>query len=278
MARFVRHVLRFPVSPISLVFALAACAAQDDSDQRIRDAVDALLQDLHDRRLFNGAVVLGRAGEEVYAGGFGPANVEAEVQFTPDTPSDSGSMAKTFAAASILMLQDEGRLRLDDAVRQYVPEYPHAVTQIRHLITHSAGLPDYDFFVPLWPEGEILTTTGILHLLGEQGVEPEFAPGTRFRYCNLCYDVAALIVERITGERWDDFLRERVFTPLGMDSTFLRPARLADWPGVRTLSYRQLGDGLGLFDVYDNEGIYGGSNLCLWLGHWPRFCCLFTHR
>lgn len=119
MARFPRHVFRFPVFPIWMVIALAACAAQgqDDSDQRIRDAADALLQDLHDRGLFNGAVVLGRAGEEVYARGFGPANVEAGVPFTPDTPADGGSIAKTFAAASILMLQDEGRLSLDDAVR-----------------------------------------------------------------------------------------------------------------------------------------------------------------
>jgi len=233
------------------------------SSSSIQRAADSLLVSLHRRGHFNGAVVLGRGNEEVYARGFGPANAGAGVPFTPDTPADGGSVAKTFTAAAILMLQDEGRLHLDDLVRKHIPEYPHAATRVRHLLSHSAGLPEaeYDFFNDLVPAGQVRTTALHLDVLRRRGVAPAFTPGTRFRYSSLGFDVAALLVERVTGQTWEAYLRERYFAPLGMRSTFLRPARLAEWPGVRTLSYRRSGDTLAVHDVFDNEGFYGGSNL-----------------
>jgi CubicO group peptidase (beta-lactamase class C family) len=109
-------------------------------------------------------------------------------------------------------------------------------------------------------------------------VPPEFPRGTRFQYSSLGFDVAALVVERVSGRRWDAFLRERVFAPLGMTSTFLRPARFAEWPGVRTLGYRRAGDSLVVHDVFDNEGFYGGSNLYFSardLHRWSR--SFYTH-
>ena len=231
--------------------------------ERIRATADSLLLDLHRRGLFSGAVVLGRGEEEVYARGFGMANVERGVPFTPDTPADGGSIAKTLTAAAVLMLEGEGRLSLDDPVQRHLPEYPHAQTRVRHLLTHSAGLPEaeYDFFNDLIPADRVRTTPLFLQVLRERGVAPEFEPGTRFRYSSLGFDVAALLVERVAGRPWDAFLRERVLQPLEMRSTFLRPTRLADWPGVRTLGYRRAGDSLVVHDVFDNEGFYGGSNL-----------------
>ncbi len=249
------------VVAVGVVCLLPTCSHAQIPAHRIEEAADSLLLALHHRGLFNGAVVLGRDGEEVYARGFGPANVEAGVPFTPDTRADGGSIAKTLTAAAVLMLEDEGRLRLDDPVQRHLPEYPHATTRVGHLLTHAAGLPGYDFFDAHVPGDRIRTTRLFLDVLREQRVAPAFEPGTRFRYDNLAFDVAALLVERLTGSAWDAFLRERVFGPLGMEATFLRPARLAEWPGVRTMSYRPVGDSLALFDVWDNEGFYGGSNL-----------------
>ena len=232
-------------------------------EERIRQAADSLLVPLHARGYFNGAVVLGRGDVEVYARGFGAANVAAGISFTPDTPTDGGSIAKTLTAAALFMLEDEGRLRLDDLVRQHIPEYPHADTRVRDLLTHSAALPEkeYDFFEGIVPADRVRTTQLHIDVLRERRVAPAFTQGTRFRYSSLGYDVAALVVERISGRSWKDFLEEHVFVPLGMQTTFLRPARLADWRGVRTLSYRRSGDTLVLHDIFDNEGFYGGSNL-----------------
>jgi CubicO group peptidase (beta-lactamase class C family) len=222
--------------------------------EAVRAAAEALLSDLHARGLFNGAVVLGRNGEIVYEGAWGPANVEAGVPFTPDSPVDGGSLAKNFTATAVWMLVDEGKLDLDAAVRRHVPEFPYSKTTVRHLIEHSAALPD-------WEEWGGLTNDGMVRELRKRRIPPRFTPGSRYEYCNACYDVAALIVERVSGEKWDAFLRKRVFDPLGMESTFLRPVRFADWVGVRTLSYRRVDGELSIFDVYDHEALYGGSNL-----------------
>lgn len=241
----------------------SACAHAQVPASSIQRAADSLLLSLHRRGHFNGAAVLGRGEEEVYARGFGAANARASVEFTPDTPADGGSVAKTFTAAAIFMLADEGRLHLDDLVRKHIPEYPHAATRVRHLLSHSTGLPEaeYDFFNDLIPAGQVRTTSFHLDVLRRRDVAPAFAPGTRFRYSSMGFDVAALLVERVTGRTWEAYLRERIFAPLGMRSTFLRPPRLADWPGTRTLSYRRAGDTLAVHDVFDNEGFYGGSNL-----------------
>jgi CubicO group peptidase (beta-lactamase class C family) len=233
------------------------------STARTRHAADSLLESLHARGYFNGAVVLGRGDQEIYARGFGAANVGAGVPFTPDTPADGGSIAKTFTAAAVLMLEGEGRLMLDDAVQEFIPEYPHPDTRIRDLLTHSAGLPvnDYDFFEGMIPSDSVKTTRLFVELLRSRNVAPLFPRGTRFSYSSLGFDIAALVVERITGQPWERFLQARVFTPLGMEDTFLRPARFADWSAVRTLSYKRSGNTLVLHDVFDNEGFYGGSNL-----------------
>jgi CubicO group peptidase (beta-lactamase class C family) len=261
------HRVRVLVCCIAVVVSVPDVAAQPQrqapSAERIRLRVDSLLESLHARGLFTGAVVLGRGDEELYARGFGMANRAAGVPFTPDTPADGASIAKTLTAAAVLILQDEGRLRLDDRVVAHVPEYPHADTRVRDLLSHSAGLPEteYDFFEGLVPAESVKTTLRFLEVLRARAVAPEYPRGTRFRYSSFGFDVAALVVERVSGKRWEAFLRERVFEPLGMRDTFLRPARLADWPGVRTLGYRRDGDTLAVHDVFDNEGFYGGSNL-----------------
>jgi CubicO group peptidase (beta-lactamase class C family) len=247
---------------VGMAILVPARSSAQSSADRIQSAADSLLLALHARGYFNGAVVLGYQ-EEVYARAFGAANVEAGVPFTPDTPADGGSIAKTLTAAAVFMLQDEGLLDLDDLVQHHLPEYPHSDTRVRHLLTHSAGLPEaeYDFFNDLIPADQIRTTSLFLNVLREGRTAPAFEPGTQFRYSSLGFDVAALLIERITGQTWEGFLRTRVFVPLGMRSTFLRPARLDQWPGIRTMSYQRARDSLEVHDVFDNEGFYGGSNL-----------------
>jgi CubicO group peptidase (beta-lactamase class C family) len=240
-----------------------AVVAQAGRPADVHAAADSLLRWLHERGQFNGAVVLSKSGQELFAKGFGPANVDAGVKFTPDTPVDGASIAKTLTAAAVLVLEEEGRLRLSDPVQLHVPEYPHPDTRVLDLITHSAGLPEaeYGYFDELIPADKVKTTELFLEVLRTRGVLPDYQRGTRFRYSSLGFDVAALVVERVSGRKWEEWLRERIFAPLRMDSTFLRPAQLSDWRGSRTLGYRRDGDTLVANDVFDNEGFYGGSNL-----------------
>jgi len=173
---------------------------------------------------------------------------------------DTGFQRPRFDAAYLLV--HEGRVALDTPVVRYVAEYPHPATTVRQLVWHSNGLPDsYEFFDPHFAPGEVRTTEGLLGVVARERPAPSFAPGTQFEYSSLGYDVAALLVERVTGRRFADVLAERFFAPLGMTASFARPARFADWPGVRTMGYRWADSAWTVFDVFDGEAFVGGSNL-----------------
>jgi len=107
-----------------------------------------LMRPLAAQGLFQGAVVIMRGGRVEHAAGFGFADIERGVAFTADTPMDGGSLAKPFTATALLMLAAEGRIDLDAPVQALLPTYPHRATRLRHLLAHSAGLPDYDWFDP----------------------------------------------------------------------------------------------------------------------------------
>ena len=229
----------------------------------VASRLDALFTDLHARGLFDGAVVVSSGGKVVYERGFGYADVERGVPFTPDTPADGGSLAKTFTAALLLALQHEGVLALDDPAQKYLPELPYAEITLRHLLSHSSGMPvrDYDWFDAHLPRDEVRTTETLLRAIAAQKPPLVSAPGTRFQYSSFGFDLAALAASRAAGKPYGQLLSERFFRPLGITSAFLRPGRFSEFPGVRTRGYRRVGGKLEPHEVYDYEAFHGGSNI-----------------
>jgi CubicO group peptidase (beta-lactamase class C family) len=247
--------------PLVLALLLPACAHRAPDDA-VAARVDALVSPLVEARQFSGAVVLMRGGQVVFERGFGLANQAAALPFRPDTPNDGASLAKTFTAAGLALLVHEGLIALDMPVQRLLPEYPHAQTTVRQLLSHSNGLPPYyEFFDPHFGKDEVRTTRGLLAVVAREQPAPSFTPGTRFEYSNLGFDSAALLIERITGQDYEAFVVERFFKPLGMHSSFARPGRLADWRGVRTPGYRWRNGAWQDFDAFDNEAFLGASNL-----------------
>ncbi len=226
-------------------------------------AVETFFADLHRRGLFDGAVVVSDASGIVFEKGFGFANVERHVPFTPDTPADGASLAKTFTAALVLGLQRDGRLDLDTPARQLLPELPYPDVTLRHLLSHTSGIPvaDYDFFNAYLPADQIRTTEKLLRVLAEKKPSPRSPPGTSFEYSSFGYDLAALAAARVGGTPYFDQLRERFLGRLGITSAFARPGRFSQFPGIRTLAYRHTGGIARLNDVFDYEAFHGGSNI-----------------
>ena len=276
-----RHILGAPLSPVLttarmthtsrrfdvMVGVLAACASactvpDGGSADALTGRIDALVAPLVAANEFSGAIVMMRGGAAVHARGFGIANHAAGIAFTPETPADGGSVAKTFTAAGIWWLADEGLVALDTAVRRYVPEYPHEQTTVRQLLSHSNGLPpDYGFFDAHFGTDDVRATTEMLRIVAKELPQPSFTPGTRFEYSNLGYDAAALVIERVTGRSYATFVQERFFSRLDLRSSFARPARLAEWDGVRTIGYRWRDGAWDLHDSFDGEAFLGASNL-----------------
>jgi CubicO group peptidase (beta-lactamase class C family) len=225
-------------------------------------ALENLHSSLHAQKKFNGAVVVGEKGKIIYSKGFGFADFSDSTLFTPFTPSDGGSNAKTLTAAAVLLLAEKGKLRLQDSVQRYLPGYPYPNTAVLNLITHSTGgLPDYDYYFEKIADSSVLTTQGIVDILSQYRPSLPYSPNTNFYYDSPGFDVAAAVVEKVSGLSYQQFLNRHFFTPLQMRSSFVRPARLAQWKGKRTKGYRIQADSLRLHDIADREGFYGGSNI-----------------
>lgn len=250
-----------------LALSTAACAGERPNARTgwtARDSarVDAILAPLIDAHAFMGAVALVRDGQVVYARGAGKADVAAGIDFTPSTPADGGSLAKTLTAAAVWTLVFEGRVAIDTPVTAYVREYPYAGTTVRQLISHSNGLPPaYDAFDPYFGPHELRTTVALLANVRRLMPGPRFPPGTRFEYSNLGFDAAALVVERVTGQPIGQYFQQQFFAPLGMNASFARPGPLADFPRPRTLGHRWADTAWVVVDVFDNEAFVGGSNV-----------------
>lgn len=203
---------------------------------------------------FSGAVVVrGRHGIQ-FARGYGMADPFAGRRFTTDTPVDSASLAKPVTAAAVLLLARDRKLDLDSQVRRYVPEYPHAATTVRHLLSHSAGLDGDE------AEQAIVGKTNAQLLAQFRGREPAFAPGSAFAYCLFCYTTLALLVERVSGQHYLSFARDRLALPAGVT---IRAARLAEWSG-RAIGYRHAAGGTAQrYDSWEGELFYGSGNLSI---------------
>ena len=237
-------------------------SAQAPRDDRVRLSIDSMMRDLVARDRFQGAVVVGRGDRVVYRGGFGFADRAASVPFTPDTPTDAASIAKTFTAAGLLELAQEGRLQLDDHVTRWLPAFPYANVRLRHLLVHAVGLPDYGYFDSLTSPGELRSNERHLALLARTRPPLPFRVGHGFSYDNLAYDLAASVIERASGQSYADFMAARFFRPLQL-TAFLRPARFSAWNGTRTRGYQRTKDGVRDHDAYDLEGFYGADNIYL---------------
>ncbi|MGZ7041379.1 MAG: serine hydrolase, partial [Thermoanaerobaculia bacterium] len=181
------------------------------------------------------SVVAVRNGDVILRESNGFANLEDKIAATPETHYRLASITKQFTAAAILDLAASGTLSIDDPVRKWLPSLPpvaNAIT-IRHLLTHTSGLIDYEDVMPPDTKAQ-LHDADVLRLLEAQ-TTTYFAPGTSYRYSNSGYALLALIVEKASGQRFAGYLRERIFLPLAMKTT------VAHEEGITTVVNRAYG-------------------------------------
>jgi D-alanyl-D-alanine carboxypeptidase len=187
--------------------------------------VDQLIDtvaDLGTTGQFAGAVLIAQDGVPVYTAAYGLARRSPDVPNQTDTKFNLGSMDKMFTAVAILQLVEQGRLSLDGRIGDYWPDYPNqevaGKVTIRHLLAHTSGMGDCfegDFFTT--PKDQLRTLEGYLPLFVDDPLP--FEPGTQFAYSNEGYIVLGLIIEKVTGQSYWDYVRENVYRPSGMSHT-----------------------------------------------------------
>ena len=201
-------------------FLAAALLALVSSASRADDA--ATLMQPYTGKVPGAALLVLRDGKPVLRKAYGYADLEHGVAATPATNYRLASISKQFTAAAILLLAEDGKLKLDDSVRRWLPSLPasdQGIT-IHHLLSHASGLIDYEDLMPPGTTRQ-LNDGDVLRMLSAE-TRSYFAPGTGYRYSNSGYVLLGLIVERASGQRLPDFLRRRIFKPLHMDHTLLR--------------------------------------------------------
>ena len=165
-------------------------------------------------------------GTHVLEKAYGMADLEHDVRSTPETIFEAGSVSKQFTAAAVLLLARDGKLSLDDAVRKYIPELPDygAPLTVRHMLMHMSGLRDWGSVAAIagWPRTSRVYTHGhVLDIVSRQK-SLNFTPGARYSYSNTGYNLAAILVSRVSGKSFAEFSKERIFEPLRMTRTSWR--------------------------------------------------------
>ena len=176
-----------------------------------------------------------RDGKPLIRRSYGYANLEDRIAATPTTNYRLASVTKQFTAASILLLTQDGKLDLDDSLRKWFPTLPEVAEAmtIRHVLSHMSGLIDYEDVIPAAMTAQ-LHDADVLKILETQN-ETYFSPGKGYRYSNSGYALLALIVGKASGKDFASFLKERIFSPLGMHDT------IAYEPGLPTVNNRAYG-------------------------------------
>jgi CubicO group peptidase (beta-lactamase class C family) len=172
------------------------------------------------------AVGVAVGGKPLLLKAYGMADLERDVPNQPDTIFEAGSVSKQFTAMAVQLLANEGKLSIDDPVRRYIPELPDygKPLTIRHMLSHTSGLRDWGSVESIagWPRTtREYTHAHVLEIASKQR-SLNFDPGTRWSYSNTGFNLAAIIVSRVSGMSFAEFSRQRIFAPLGMTHTSWR--------------------------------------------------------
>jgi CubicO group peptidase (beta-lactamase class C family) len=199
--------------PFLLLLMVGVFSTRVQAGDRVDEFIENQMREQHIPGL---ALLVAKNGNVVRAQGYGFSSVELQVPVKPETLFQSGSVGKQFTATGIMILVEEGKIRLDDPISSYLTGGPSAWNQVtvRELLSHTGGFTDYpkDFDLRKdYSEPELLKIVA--------GIPLAFEPGSNWSYSNLGYLTLGILIHQVTGEFYGDFLQQRIFKPLGMKTT-----------------------------------------------------------
>ncbi|WP_080057990.1 serine hydrolase domain-containing protein [Spirosoma aerolatum] len=203
--------------------------AQLNSTQSKTARIDSFLTVLADHHLFNGSILVAEQGKIIYQKSVGYADFNRHLKNTDTTHFNLASLSKPFTAIAVLQLVKKRKLNLDDALTTHFPDFPYPTITIRHLLTHTSGLPSLerqeDDYINHHPDELISSKTVYAHLI-EQKKALVNQPGNDWRYNNMNYLLLAMLVEKIARMPFADYMQKSVFIPAGMTSTYVRSGNM----------------------------------------------------
>lgn len=230
--------------------------------------VDAWLQRLYKQEKFHGVVLLASSDEVIFEKGYGFADSEERKALTSRSVFNLASVSKQFTAAGIMLLEMRGQLSYTDEIGGYIPElaFYKGVT-IAHLLHHTSGMSDYLSIVSrLAASSEVMTAERVVAVYAKNQPICRFQPGKKFEYCNMGYVLLAVMIERISGQAYSDYMRKNIFEPCGMAQASVLNPRGADRVGDELVcGFRRRYFLCGQKQPYELsrlDGIVGDGGIC----------------
>lgn len=267
-------------------------SVSQSTKDKYAEAIDPLYKKLLLQRGFNGAILMAKDGDIVFEDYHGYYNYKTKESISATTPIHLASISKTFTGMTVLHLWEQGRISLDETVQHYFPNFPYQNITIRSLLSHQSGLPKYEYFMDSHKTETYYTTNKkgkkvkhtrnikdnnaveikglitnemIMQYMIEHKPPVQFAPNKMFNYCNTNFAILALIVEKITHIPFPTYMKDSVFTPLGLKNTFV--FSIADTAKyVPSYNYNASPFKIEKFDcIYGDKNVYSTvRDLLIW--------------
>lgn len=203
-----------------LPLLIALWALQSNYSQSLESKIDSIATTVFEGNNEPGGVFLvAKNGKPIYRKAFGKANLELDAAMQPENVFQIGSMTKQFTAIAIMMLEEQGRLNVNDAISKYIPDYPHGNNiSIHHLLTHTSGIKDFTKMKSIMTIAKKdLAPKDLVDFFKDEPVD--FKPGEQFSYNNSGYVVLGYIIELVSGNTYEDFIEHNIFEKLKMDNS-----------------------------------------------------------
>lgn len=266
------HCLRAFLPFVLCVFLLipgSLCTAQEIPHTQA--AISRLMETYVAEDRFNGCLLVAHHHEIIYTSVHGIANPATGEALTRNHRFRLASVSKQLCAVGVMVLKDRGKLRLSDDIRAFLPDLPYPGITIRHVLTHTSGLPDYgELLERYWDTGaedsarrKIVGNQDVYRLLVSYHPPVAFQPGERYAYCNTGYNLLALVIEQVAGMPFPEFMRTQVFLPAGMTHTFVNAADGSLPIRLRARGFKSTAADPGylLTDSHYQNGLYGDGGI-----------------
>jgi len=276
-----RYLILFIFTFIGGAFYLQAEGLPSDNNFLVKDSADASIQksvsnidkyysSLFQSGKFNGNILISYKGNTIYKKSFGYAVKDSREMLNAESSFQLASTSKPFTAAAILQLYEQGKLSLEDLVSDYYPGFPYKVT-IRNLLSHRSGLPDYMDCAGLFPKKTYLSNQDVMDMFIQRRPRALTSPNAVFKYNNSNFAILAALVEKISGEDFDQYCEENIFEPLGMKNTWVwhpeqsrKKGQTNGYNASWTLRRPDMFDG-----VHGDKGVYStAEDLLKWDQSW----------
>ncbi|GAB4039011.1 serine hydrolase [Spirosoma jeollabukense] len=258
MSQFFRYIL------IAFVTGQLTAQAQSVTSplaSRLK-TLDSTLTVLHNRAMFNGVVLVAEQGKVRYTKALGTANIATNEPLAINSAFNLASVSKQFMSMMIMQLQERGKLRYDEPVRTYLPEFPYEKITVRHLLNHTSGLPEYfnlaqQYLGPL----DTLTNDGMLQLLHQYKPALIFQPGDRWEYCNTGYVLLGSIITKVGGMPIETFFDQHIVKPLKLKNTYIYYHKSRTTPRNRVYGFQRENGTNVPNDLIRIDGVIGDGNV-----------------